>query len=78
MVNKPFLKSLNTTLIRNIKIYQKKLINFFYKKFLKIFSKLIILKHLLTFPSLFFFFFLGVCAQAIGGIIEPKAHFAGV
>ena len=37
MVNKPFLKSLNTTLIRNIKIYQKKLINFFYKNFQKYF-----------------------------------------
>ena len=50
IVNKLFYKNFITIFIENIKNYKKKLIVFFsYKKFLKIFYKLMFLRYMLTF-----------------------------
>ena len=50
IVNKLFYKNFITIFIENIKNCKKKLIVFFsYKKFLKIFYKLMFLRYLLTF-----------------------------
>ena len=54
IINKSYYESFNITFMENIKMCQKKLIvlSFFKKMFLKIITKPIFLRNLLTFPQI--------------------------